>query len=201
MDLRGYGASLYVSRDDTKITNSGSAFELRADRIGIRISERVNQYLRLGLGGGIVAANLSGQSVTDGMHLSGNFVGLYLGGAAFKSASGAIGYQLGWSYQSIEDESGGQRVELDWLESELSIRFRWIVSDMVFLFAGSRVRNLDLDQRASGIVNSSSNFEDHGGPQAFAGVILQVDPGGFIDLVVYHSAESDGLSLEFRREY
>lgn len=201
MDLRGHGAGLYVSRDDAGITNADSDLDWRVDRIGIRLSERVNPHLILGLEGGIVAVDVTGQAATDGMQLSGNFLGVTLGGAAFAGARVGMDYRLGLSYQSAEDETEGQRVEQDWLESEVSVSLRWRTAGRVSIFAGSRLRALDLDQRMSGTVNSTASFEEQGRAQAFAGAALEVDPGGFIDLAVYRGSGGDGFALTFSREY
>lgn len=201
MDLRGYGAGLYVSRDDTGITNADSDLDMQVDRIGIWLSERVNPHLKLGLEGGIVAVDVAGQAVTDGMQLSGNFLGVSLGGAVFAGARVGIDYRLGLSYQSAEDRSAGQKVEQDWLESELSFSLRWRAAGRVSIFAGSRLRAFDLDQRLSGTVDSTASFEEQGRAQTFAGAALEVDPGGFIDLALYRGNGGDGFILAFSREY
>lgn len=201
MDLRGYGAGLYVSRDDTGITNADGDLDMQVDRIGIRLSERVNPRLKLGLEGGIVAVDVTGQAVTDGMQLSGNFLGVSLGGTAFAGTRVGIDYRLGLSYQSAEDGAAGQKVEQDWLESELSVSLRWRSAGRVSIFAGSRLRALDLDQRMSGAVDSTASFEEQGRAQSFAGASLEVDPGGFIDLAVYRGSGGDGFALTFSREY
>lgn len=201
MDLRGYGAGLYVSRDDTGITNADSDLDRQVDRIGIRLSERVNPHLKLGLEGGIVAVDVAGQVVTDGMQLSGNFLGVSLSGAVFAGTRVGIDYRLGLSYQSAEDGSAGQKVEQDWLESEVSLSLSWRAAGRVSIFAGSLLRTLDLDQRISGTVDSTASFEERGRAQAFAGAALEVDPGGFIDLTVYRGGGGDGFTLVFSREY
>ncbi len=200
MDLRGLGVGLYVDRQDTEITNEQGGLELRADRVGIRLAERVNRYLRLGLEGGIVAAEMTGRGVAGALQPSGNFLGVTADGAVFGGPGGGLDYRLDLSYQSTEDESGGERVELDWWASEVSLSLRWVVSSMVSLYAGSRLGDLDLDRRVRGAAASTSTFEALDRTTAFAGLTVEVDPGGFIGLTVWHGG-GDGFTLAFSREY
>ncbi|MGE3480959.1 MAG: hypothetical protein AB7K73_06065 [Gammaproteobacteria bacterium] len=199
-DLRGYGAGLYVGRDETGIANEAAAPELQADRIGIRFSERVSGHLVLGLQGGIVTADMAGQALTGGMDLTGNFLGMDLSGTILAGGRWNLDYRMGLAYQTAKDESDGLRIELDWLESALSFTLGLAITDAVSIYAGSRFRKLELDQRASGDINETTEFAEQDRVDALAGVVLEVDPGGFIEMAVHRGA-GDGFTLEFSREY
>ncbi len=199
-DLRGYGAGLYVSRDEIGMENESTAPDLQADRIGIRFTERVSGHLVLGLEGGIVAADMARQALTGGMDLTGNFLGMDLSGTILAGKRWNLDYRMGLAYQTARDESGSRRVELDWLESALSFTLGLAINDAVSMYAGSRFRKLELDQRASGDINETTEFSEQDRMDALAGVVLEVDPGGFIEMSVHHGA-GNGFTLVFSREY
>lgn len=200
MDLRGLGAGLYVDRREAGITDGQERLELRVDRVGIRLSERVNRYLRLGLEGGILAAEVAGQTVAGALRPSGNFLGVTADGAVFEGPRGGLDYRLGLGYRSTEDEAGGTRVELDWWESELSLGLRWVVASMVSVYAGSRLGDIDLDRRIRGAVDARSTFGELDRTTVFAGLIVEVNPGGSVGLTVWRGG-GDGFTLAFSREY
>jgi hypothetical protein len=200
LDFEGIGAGLYARRDDLAVENPTASYNVKADRFGFLLSERVHPRLSLGLLGGIAATDTEGQAITDGMQLSGNYVGVYLAGTALEGQRWSIGYDASLFYQSVEDKRDGQRVELDWLESGAAVRVGLRLTAMVSLYAGPYYRSLDIDQRASGAVNATTRFSEQDSLDAVVGVALEIDPGGFIDLAVHRGA-SDGFILTFRRQY
>ena len=200
LDFEGIGAGLYVRRDDMTIENSTTRFDVQADRFGFLLSENVRPWLSLGLLGGIAAVDTEGQAMTDGMQLSGSYVGVYLSGMAFDEPRWRIAYRASVFYQSTEDKVDSQRVELDWLESGVSVTAGFNISTMVSVYVGPHYRNLDVDQRASGTVNATARFSEDDSLDAVVGVVLEVDPGGYVDLAAHRGA-SDGFTLTFRRQY
>jgi hypothetical protein len=199
-DPQGLEAGLYVRRDDMVIENPATSLDVRMDRLGLSLSEKVHTRLSLGLLGGIAAADITGQSVTNGMQPTGGYVGVNLVGSAFGGQHWHIGYEMSLLYQSLDDEMSGQLVELDWLESGAAVKVNFSVSDRVSLYAGPHYRNLEVDQRVRGVVSSTSSFSEQDSMEAVLGTALEVDPGGFIDLAVHRGA-SDGFMLAFSRKY
>jgi hypothetical protein len=200
LDLEGIGAGLYVQRDDMAIESSTDSFDIQVDRFGFQLSESVHPRLSLGMLGGIAAADTEDHAITDGMQLSGNYLGVYLIGTAIERQRWRIGYEASLFYQSVDDKTDGQRVELDWLESGGAVTVGFNVSDMVSVYGGPYYRKVDIDERASGTVNATSRFSEQESLDAVLGVALETDPGGSIDLAVHRGA-SDGFILTFRRQY
>jgi len=199
-DFEGIGAGLYVRRDDMVVEDPTASFDIQADRFGFLLSESVHPRLSLGLLGGIAAVDTKGQPMTDGMQLSGSYIGVYLVGAALDGPRWRIGYGANLFYQSAEDKVDDQRVELDWLESGATITIGFNLSAMLSAYAGPHYRNLDIDQRASGTVNATRRFSEEDVLDAVMGVVLEVDSGGYVDLAAHRGA-SKGFTLTFRRQY
>lgn len=199
-DVEGLEAGLYVRRDELGVADDARQIDLRADRLGILLSETVNDDLGLGLVLGVAAVDPRGQSVTDGMQLTGNYLGVNLTGAVVGGERWRVGYELGVLYQSVDDTMGDQAVDMDWLESGASLTFSAWISNRLMLHAGPHYRTLDIDQRARGPVTASSSFNEQDSLDTVWGATLETDPGGFVDLHLYHGA-SDGFMLAFRRSY
>lgn len=199
-DLDGLEAGLYVRRDDVSLENQAAGLDIRLDRLGIYLSERINAHMSMGLLVGIAAAEPAGQAVTSGMQLTGNYLGVNLAGAALRGDHWRLDYELGMSYQSVEDAVSDQSVEMDWLESIATVEASVDVSDSLSMRFGTYYRNIDIDQRARGTVAATSRFNERDATAAVIGVTLQTDPGGFVDLDLFRGA-GDGLMLMFRRSY
>lgn len=197
----GLSIGMHVMRDEVTIESGATGgIDARIDRIGLMISEEVHPRLSLGLIGGILSMDTSGQTLTEGMELTGSYVGVALRGIAFGAGRWRLGYELGLVYQSMEDEIDDQRVEMDWIDSNAAVTACFDITERVSVYAGSMSRNLEIDQRARGDTRSSAEFGERDSTGTILGLALEVDPGGFIDLAVHRGA-SDGYVLTFSREY
>lgn len=193
-------AGLYARRDDLVVDGAATVLRVRIDRLGFRLSDIAHPRLSVGLLAGGAAADITGQTITNGMQPAGPYLGVAVGGAVFDGARGRVDFDVYLLYQSLDDEVSGQRVELDWLESGAALRLSVGLTAMLSLYAGPQYRNLDLDQRARGTLNATARFGESDTVDAVLGVTLETDPGGFVDVAVHRGA-SDGVMLAFRRRY
>lgn len=191
-------AELDVERDDYELAGDVGILETRASRVGISLFEAVRPELTLGFFGGVVSVSQSGQALTAGMSPGGEYLGLSLRSVPLGGSRWRLGIAARLLYQSVDDATADQRVELDWLETEASAVFAFDVTGTLSLYAGSSYTGLDVDQRARGVVNSTVEFTEHETGSAIAGLDLEVDPGGFVTLFVRGGAR-DGFTLRFRR--
>jgi hypothetical protein len=198
-DDRGIAAGLYAGRDERIMENRALRLDAQMDRLGLLLFEPVNSHLDLGLVGGVVALDISDQPSTEGMKLTGNYLGVAVSGAALRIRRWRLDYELRVTYHSMEDRINDRRAEVDWLESSAGLNVKVAVSEDVSLYGGSYYAVSDIDQRLRGPVNETTGF-DARGTTAVVGVALEVDPGGFVDLGV-HQGEDDGFVLTFSRRY
>lgn len=196
----GVEAEFHIARDDYELGSGATAVQTRTTHVGIALFEAVHHNLTLGLSGGVVSSSQTGQALTSGMNLSGQYLRLALRATPVAGRRWRTGLGMGVLYQRVKDAVPEQRVELDWVEGEVTAVLALKVADALWLYAGSAYNDIQADQKARGVVNSTLEFGERDRSSTIGGVDLEVDPGGHVTLAARRGGR-DGFTLQFWRVF
>lgn len=193
---------LHFARDEIGLqprrAGAHEDIDMRLSRLGISYAERFNHGLSMSLSGGALRASRNGEISGEGMRFRGNYVGIGLNSALPTLGPVHFGLAARLSYQWLKDRDAVQRIEIEWLQADLAATARIALSDWISLYGGGRYYFLRIDQDTRGA--GEVEFEAARAAGAFAGLLVEVQPQGWIGLEVRQGA-SDGFALTFQQHF
>lgn len=199
----GMSADLHLARDEIVLQarNGGQGeVETRLSRIGIAYAEAFAPGFSMGLSGGYLSASQTGQALTGGMRLTGNYAGIDAHGTVGLTDRLHLGLDARFTYHWMDDSRAGQKVQLDWAQAELAATARVAAGGRVSLYAGPVYAVIRVDQRAQGTVAETTEFEGRRTSGWVGGVLVEVDLDGWIGAEIRQGV-ADGLALSFQRRF
>lgn len=194
----GLDVAASIARDTTDLRlEDGGVAESRYTRLGVEIWQRYRSWFQPGLTGGVGWMSLRGDLDSRGFSLSGEWLGLQLRSEVpVTDDVGLIG-QLGWIYHQIDGSRDGERLELDWYDTEARLGVRASLGD-VTLEAGGSWRDIDGEQSGSPVAGVDFEADDATG--AYLAAWLAVDRTGRIGLRA-ETGHRRGVRLDFARRF
>ncbi len=191
---------VYLSREvsDWRL-EGGNTVESRMNRLGLSIHDRVGERVWVGIHGGYLELTQSGNPVTQGMDLSGWYLGA--SGRWRFLELGPLGLSLlgQYTYNEADDTLGDQNTRYSWhaygagLESAL--RF-----DAIQLRLGADYTRVDGDEKSSGPVQRTLSLSEDETITARAALDLLVDATGRISFQV-ESGGRRSAGIWFARQF
>ena len=190
--------SVEFSREVSDWRGNGMTIETRNNRLSLNYSEPISTHLQGGVRLGHETMTQSGNPLTEGFQPDGYFLGVMLTGQYYFRPSMLLDMSAAYTFNNVNDEQTSQQIRLDWhelgLEANLIYNYRSLT-----LLAGVGARVLDIDEIASGTVNSTRSFRQASTGTVHLGLSFQVDPTGRIGIDVMQGArQSTGLVFERR---
>jgi hypothetical protein len=191
---------VYLTREisDWRLQDGGTV-ETRANRLGLRIRDRVSEGLWVGIHGGYLWMNQSGNPATSGMDLS----GWHLGTSArwrFLQVGVVSANLLGhYTYNEAEDSLDDQTTRYSWHEYGAGVEsaMRW---ESVQLRFGADYTMLDGDERARGPIRHTRSLSEDEAVTLRAALDLLTDATGRITFQVETGARR-GVGVWFARQF
>ncbi len=146
--------------------------------IGVIYRERFGPRLRLGLQGGYSYLTQTDNPLTAGKELTGYHAGLLIDVALLQTRNFNLYFAANYLYRRVDDDTGGQRVELTWHDMRTRLGLAVRLGDTVRLHTGALYGRLDGEERDLGIIDRTVDFERTARPGVFLGVDLNVDNRG-----------------------
>lgn len=174
--------------------------DVRITRIGATLSEEVNRHVALGLLLGYASASQTGQPLTAGMRLSGNYLGLNMQARmplAQRLRAGLTGQYL---YHWMREQLDGQRVEWEWAQADVALTAQIDLTRRLLMYAGPIMSWIEVDQQARGLANLTNELENRRTSGVAFGLLYEVDYGGRVGLEI-RRGPLDGLALSFQRNF
>lgn len=180
--------------------SDGHAYDTTTKWIGFTLREQVIQRLALGMYGGYTYVTQTGNPLTAGIELDGYHAGFSLDGVLFESPRASLYYGLNYTYQKVDHKSDAQTIVIDWSEPRAllgaSVRF----TRLLRIYGGGGYGRIDGEERASGTVNHTTDFNRSSRAFGFLGLDLNVDPGGYVGIEA-ESGLTRRAEIYFKRTY
>lgn len=172
----------------------------RVEQIGISWHERFGGHVQVGLHGGYSYVTQNDNPLTSGLQLDGYHAGLVLI-VDLTPASSAVQLvaDATFTYQQVSHESATQTTDIDWRESRLGLWSSIPLSAAFQVVAAVRYGWTDGQQRTSGVVNSTIDFDQRQAGAA-AGLNLSDGQRGSIGVLGY-SGLDEGWEVYFKRQF
>jgi hypothetical protein len=198
------GSSLDVGVHFSQLRND---FEYRSGEIPTRVEqislswrEAFSPRVLLGLHGGYSFATQNDNPLTSGLELDGYHAGLAINvDLTPPSTSVRLLADATFTYQQVRHESSSQTVEIDWHETRLGAWALFPLGASFQIVAAARYGWTDGQQRASGVVDSSNDFEQRQAG-AVGGFNLNDGQRGSVGILGYKGLDQ-GWEAYFKRQF
>ncbi len=196
----GFGFALHLARDRSDLSDDVDDTGTRLSRAGVTLSETVGDGMTLGLLLGYASASQTGQALTAGMRFTGNYLGVNIHGTIPAGQRLRIGLTGRFLYHWLRDEVEDQKVDLDWAQADAAMTLQADLAGSLTTYAGLLWSTIEVDQRARGLVDATSTFENPRTSGAVYGLRLEVDYRGWVGLEA-RRGPFDGVALSFQRSF
>ena len=191
--------SVDISHEVSDWSGSGITIETRINRLTLQYAEPISAHIQGGVQLGHETITQTGNSLTEGFQPNGYFLGLMLTGRYPMSPDWLLAMSAAYTFNNLNDEQTLQQIRMDWhelgIDANLTYRYR-----SLSLLAGVGARVVDVDEIASGTVNSTRTFRQSSVGTVRLGLSFWVDPTGRIGIDVLRGARQS-TTLIFERRY
>lgn len=192
--------SLHFSQADLDLDYGGTHVDTSVDRVGIVWRERYGERLQLALLGGYSFLTQGNNAPTAGRELEGYHAGVSLDLDLAVLSRATVFLHAVWLYQNVDDETGGQRVNISWSEPSLRFGASGALPGGVRVYGGVRYGRIDGRQRLSGTLNETRNIEETDRDGGFLGLELALDGDGYVGAIA-ESGMDRRAGLYFGRRF
>jgi hypothetical protein len=185
-------------KNDLKYPSADST--TRVERLTLSWREKFTDRLLLGMHGGYSYATQNGNPLTEGLELDGYHFGLSASvGLTPPSATLQVVAEVSFTYEQVEHESTSQTVDMDWRESRAGLWVFIPLGPAVQLIGAARYGSTSGEQRASGAVNSTDDFDSRRNGSA-VGINASDGRLGSVGIVGYKDLDQ-GWEVYFKRQF
>ena len=189
--------SLNIERNISEWKVSGSEVESRINSAGLTLSKPINDRLVSALHLGYLDLAQPDNPVTDGLGLTGGYLGVTLGTHLYRTEHLGVRLDLGYRYSSVEDSNEETKVNLSW--HELSGALKLLFSfDSLQLSVGASRTGLDGDEKESNRQTRSIKLKSEDAYSA--GVLFWIEPTGYVGIQARRGAQ-EVTRLVFGRQF
>jgi hypothetical protein len=189
-----------VRFDQSKIDLKYGANDINTTvkRVGVYWHERFSERLRLGLFGGYTALTQTNSPLTAGSTLEGYHAGVTLHVNLIQTKRLHLFFSFDYAYQDVDNHKDGQTVDISWTEPNARLGAAVNLSANVRVFGGANYGSIDGQERDSGTVNQTVDFEHRGRSGGFVGADLRLDESGFVGIAA-RSGLNRGGEIYFKK--
>lgn len=191
--------ALYGQRDEISLRSDSAEIDTRVSLLGLTINGIYTPHLEASLDLGRSWLTQSGNPATQGMELSGQFVGVAVRVWPLRGSHLDAWVQGDYGVYSFSGSSSGQKTDIDWYDGGLSAGLVAHLG-MVDLHAGARHGSLNGDEIASGVMSYTRSIRLEDKNSVWVGMELHVDQSGSIG-VWFENGSHRGVSLRFAHRY
>lgn len=176
-------AEVYGQRDEMTLRSGETDVDTRITRLGVVLTGIYNPHLDGSLDIGHADLTQTDNPATQGMSLTGQYLGVALRVWPLRSAYLDAWLQGDYTYYSLSDGIAGQETAIDWQDRGLAAG---VVAHMgrVDLHGGVRRGHLSGDEVANGTLTYTRGVSRTDDTSAWLGLYLHVEPGGTIGAMV-----------------
>ena len=170
--------ALRLSQTEVELSYPAALVDTRLQWIGIAWRESYGARVQLGFYGGYSFLTQDNNALTAGQDLDGYHAGLSLHVALLQSRSTGLYLAASYTYQYVKNDEAGQTVRIDLQQPTIELALTQRVGEYVRLYGGGYYAAVDGQQRVSGDLNETLDFERDTRGGGIIGVDLDVGGRG-----------------------
>jgi hypothetical protein len=192
--------SLRFARAEMPLDYAGRTQDSTISWLGVSLREQVSPRVTLGMYGGYAWLTQTNNPVTAGIELDGYHVGFSLHAILLAGQRTSLFGALDYGYQKTDHEGDAQEIVIDWTQAQAQLGATLTLSRNWRLYGGGSYGKIDGEERASGALNHTLDFERGARSGGFLGLDLNVETDGYIG-VELRSGLTRGGEIYFKRRF
>ena len=192
--------SLRFARAEIPLEYAGRTQDSTNSWLGVSVREQVSPRVTLGIYGGYAWLTQTNNPVTAGIELDGYHAGISMHAVLLPGQRASLYGALDYSYQKMDHEGDAQEVVIDWTQSQAQLGITLTLTRDWRLYGGGSYGKVDGEERASGSVNHTLDFERGARAGGFIGLDLNVETDGYIGIEA-RSGLMRGIDIYFKRSF
>ena len=192
--------SLRLARAKAPFDYGAQAIDTTSRWLGVSLREQASEHITLGMYGGYAYVTQTNNPVTAGLELDGYHAGFSLHGIVIGSQRASLFYALSYTYQKVDHKRDAQTVVIDWSEAQAQLGAIATLNRKWRLYGGGSYGYIDGEERISGAINRTTNFERRARTGGFLGLDLNVEANGYVG-VEAKTGLTRGAEIYFKRRY
>jgi hypothetical protein len=192
--------SLRFARTKLPLDYAGRTQDSTNSWLGVSLREQVSKRVTLGMYGGYAWLTQTNNPVTAGIELDGYHAGFSLHAVLLPGQRASLYGALDYNYQKMDHEDNAQEVVIDWTQSQAQLGVMLALSQKWRLYGGGSYGKIDGEERASGSVNHTLDFNRGAQSGGFLGLDLNVETDGYIGIEA-RSGLMRGIDVYFKRSF
>lgn len=197
---QGPDFSLRLARAKAPFDYGVQAIDTASRWLGVSLREQASEHITLGMYGGYAYVTQTNNPVTAGIELDGYHAGFSLHAVLVTGQYATLFYALNYTYQKVDHKRDAQTVVLDWSEAQAQLGAIVTLNRKWRLYGGGSYGYIDGEERISGAINRTTNFERPARAGGFLGLDLNVDANGYVG-VEAKTGLTRGAEIYFKRRY
>lgn len=192
--------ALRFARFKAPLDYAGRHHDTTTRWIGISLREKAGDRITLGMYGGYAFVTQTNNPLTSGVELDGYHAGFSLHAVLWTGRRTTLYGAVDYTYQKMDHKSEAQTVVIDWAQPRAQLGVAVTPARKWRLYGGGSYGKLDGEERASGTVNHTLNFERDARAGGFLGVDLNVETDGYVGIEA-RSGVDRGAEIYFKRRF
>jgi hypothetical protein len=197
---QGPDFSLRLARAKAPFDYGAQAIDTASRWLGVSLREQASEHITLGMYGGYAYVTQTNNPVTAGLELDGFHAGFSLHAVLVTGQYATLFYALNYTYQKVDHKRDAQTVVIDWSEAQAQLGAIVTLNRKWRLYGGGSYGYIDGEERISGAINRTTNFERPAHAGGFLGLDLNVDASGYVG-VEAKTGLTRGAEIYFKRRY
>ena len=192
--------SLRLARSKVPLDYANRTNDSTSRWLGASLREKVGRRVTLGMYGGYAWLTQTSNPLTAGTELDGFHAGFSLHAVLLEGQHSSLYGALDYTYQKVDHKSDIQTVVIDWAQPQAQLGIMVMLAQQWRLYGGGSYGKIDGEERASGSINHTLNFERGAQSGGFLGLDLNVETDGYIGIEA-RSGLARGVEIYFKRRY
>lgn len=189
----------YGQRDELTLRSDGTETETRVGRLGVTLTGIYGPHVEGDLDLGYSELTQTTNPATQGMSLTGGYLGVALRLWPLRGAYLGVWLQGDYSYHAFSGSISGQSTDIDWHDRGVTAGLV-VHLGVLDLHGAVRRGRLSGEEIARGTLTYTRDLERKDETSAWAGLDLHVDAGGTIGVVVERGGRRS-LGVRFGRSF
>jgi hypothetical protein len=179
-EARPFEFTVLIGRERTVFESDIRSSPTTVRRVGISWREQFGPRVAIGLFGGYTSVTQTGNPLTAGLKLDGYHAGISLHLALLQTERVRLFIAGDYAYQDVDRTGGEQSVALEWYELRARLGAAVALAPRVQIYGGGSYGHIDGQERVTGAVNGTTDFERRARYGGFLGLNFNVEPGGYV---------------------
>lgn len=191
-EARPFEFTVTAGRERTVFESDTQSSPTTVKRVGISWHEQFGPRVEIGLFGGYTSVTQTGNPLTAGLKLDGYHAGISLRLALLQTERVRLFIGSDYAYQDVDHVGGEQSVTLEWYELRARLGAAAALTPRVHLYGGGSYGYIDGQERATGAVDRTTDFERRRRYGGFLGLDFNVEPGGYVGVEAWSGLSRGG---------